>query len=135
MLLVPTGILIVLVLAAITIDAAVGFMAEREAANIASAAANDIATLGIDVEHFRATGEYRLRSDLGDPIDAVTAAAVAQAGSMFIPGSFSVDVVLVDDATVRVHVVGRVDRLVLGSVSDRPFDIGAIATATAGPRN
>jgi hypothetical protein len=130
MLLVPTGILIVLILTAITVDAALGFMAERSAASIASSAANDVASLGIDVEHFRATGEYRLSDDVQDAIDVVTASARVQAGQLFIPGSFAVEVTVIDSVTVQVVVRGEVDRLVLSSMSGGPFAISARAFGT-----
>jgi len=73
LLLVPAGILIVIILAAITVDASLAFMAERSAASIASAAANDAASLAIDIEHFRETGEYKIDPDIAATAEVVAA--------------------------------------------------------------
>jgi len=130
LLLVPAGILIVLVLTAITVDASLGFMAERSAANIASSAANDMASLGIDVDHFRETGEYRLAGDLDAAMAVVSASAQAQAGSLFIPGTLSVEINRIDLVNVEVVVRGQVDRLIMPSLTSGPFEISARATGT-----
>lgn len=130
MLLVPTGILIVLILASITVDAALGFMAERTAASIASAAANDAASLAFDTEHFRNTGQYRISSDIEAATDIVTAAAVIQAGDLFIDGTLQVRVTVLDESRVQVVVTGEVARLILPSFATGSFNIDATAIGT-----
>ncbi len=72
LLLLPAAVLAVLVMAAITVDAAVAFLAQREVANAAAAAANDAATLGLSQAEFYGGGQVAL--DAG----AVQAVAVAE---------------------------------------------------------
>ncbi len=131
LLLVPAGILIVLVLTAITVDASLGFMAERSAANIASSAANDMVSLGIDIEHFRDTGKYRLAGNLETAIAGVSANAQAQAGDLFIPGTFAMEINVVDPVNIEVVARGQVERLIMSSLTSGPFQISARAIGTA----
>jgi hypothetical protein len=60
--LMPAGVLILVVLAAITVDSARSFQAQRELADVASSLANDLATeaLVLDDEQFSITGRIRL---------------------------------------------------------------------------
>ncbi len=58
--LMPAAVLIVIVLAAIAVDFAVTFLAERELANVTAAAANDAAGQALDEAVFHSTGEVRL---------------------------------------------------------------------------
>lgn len=59
----PAAFMITLVLGALAIDAGVVFLHQRELAAAAGAAANDAATLALDEEHLRATGETRLNPE------------------------------------------------------------------------
>ena len=75
LLLVPIALVIVLGLVALVADSASAFLAERELADAAAAAANDAVTAGLDPGALRATGERAL-----DPqrvcavvVDALTA--------------------------------------------------------------
>ena len=52
LLLFPAAVLIVLVLAAITVDSSIAFLAQRELANATAAAANDAAGLAVDSQAF-----------------------------------------------------------------------------------
>jgi hypothetical protein len=84
--LMPAAILIVLVLAAIAIDLSLVFLRQRQASAAAADIANDLASAALDIEAFRATGEYRLdairaedlgrqlaeESDVGDELVAVS---------------------------------------------------------------
>lgn len=56
LMLMPAAVLIVIVLGALAIDRAVVFGAQRELINTAQAAANDAATLGIDLDAVRVEG-------------------------------------------------------------------------------
>jgi Flp pilus assembly protein TadG len=69
LLLFPAGVLIVLVLSAITVDTSIAFLAQRELANATAAAANDAASRAIDSDAFYEGDRLEL-----DP-DAVAAVA------------------------------------------------------------
>lgn len=69
LLLVPAGVLVLVTLAAIAVDAAVVFLAERELGNASAAAANDAAAAALADAPFYTTGEI--------VIDASRAGAVA----------------------------------------------------------
>lgn len=56
LMLIPAGVLVLLVLAAIALDSAVIFMAHRELNNRAAGAANDIAAMLVDDESFYRDG-------------------------------------------------------------------------------
>ncbi|MEA2828766.1 MAG: hypothetical protein QOG43_3205 [Actinomycetota bacterium] len=61
LLLFPAAVLIVLVLAAITVDSSIAFLAQRELANATAAAANDAAGEAVDREAFY--GQDRVELD------------------------------------------------------------------------
>jgi Flp pilus assembly protein TadG len=58
--LMPAAVLVFLVLGAICVDFGSVYSAQRELADAASAAANDVATRAIDLDHFYATGDARI---------------------------------------------------------------------------
>lgn len=58
--LMPAAVLIVIALAAMTVDMAIVHLGEREAAAAADAAANDAVTWGLDEGALYEDGEYRL---------------------------------------------------------------------------
>jgi Flp pilus assembly protein TadG len=58
--LMPAAVLVFLVLGAICVDFGSVYDAQRELNNAASAAANDVATQAIDLDHFYATGDVRI---------------------------------------------------------------------------
>ena len=113
LLLVPVGVLIVALLASITIDSAVAFVAQREAAATASSLANDLLTLAVDEAALRRHGVYRLdpsrlqhlrgwaERNTSDRLSAVLA-----------PGSISVTVSASGPAAVRVSVSGSARRII-----------------------
>lgn len=63
LMLVPAGILVLLLLAAIAIDGAVVWLAQRDLANRAAAVATDIAGAAVDDPTFYGDGDVRLRAD------------------------------------------------------------------------
>lgn len=75
LLLVPAAVLVVLVLASIAVDFTVAFLGERSLADLSASAANDAATAAVDVEHLRATGEFRLDQARAEQVVAATLAA------------------------------------------------------------
>ncbi|MBW3580670.1 MAG: hypothetical protein KY431_06500, partial [Actinobacteria bacterium] len=58
--LMPTAVLIFLVLGALAVDAAAVFLAQRQLANAAVAAANDAVAAAVDVDSFYSVGQVRL---------------------------------------------------------------------------
>lgn len=62
LLLFPAALLIMVALAAITVDSAIAFMAQRELANATAAAANDAATQGLSDERFYGHNSIELTS-------------------------------------------------------------------------
>lgn len=131
LLLVPAGILIVLALGAMTVNAAMAFQGERRAAAVAADVANDVATLGLDEEHFRLNGDYKLIDDLSSAAESAAAAAQAGNRGSFIDGTLQIDITRVAADTVRVDVVGQVNSLWNPPGSDGVTMVAATATATA----
>lgn len=74
LLLMPAAVLVLVVLAAICVDFSIAFLGEREVANAAGAAANDVAA-HVDADHYRRTGEVRIRCDEADAIAEASFAA------------------------------------------------------------
>lgn len=58
--LMPAAVLVLLVLGALAVDAAAVFLAQRQLANAASAAANDAATQAVDLDRFYSDGSVGL---------------------------------------------------------------------------
>jgi len=132
LLLVPAGVLIVIALGAMAVNAALLFQGERRAANVASSVANDVATLALDVDYFRAEGEYRLLGDVSSASETAVAVALASSDGSFVTGSLQVSVVLVTPQEVRVTVTAQVEALWNAPGLPRVTTVGASATATAG---
>ena len=63
LMLVPAGVLVLLVLAAIAIDSAAILLAQRELANQTAAVANDITTLAIDDDELYGAGRVTIDAD------------------------------------------------------------------------
>ena len=78
MMLMPAAVLIVLLLGAISVDSAIVFLAQRQAHNVATDAANDAAGAAIDLEQLRNEGTVVLDVDRARQVarDAVLAADV-----------------------------------------------------------
>ncbi|HUQ62287.1 MAG TPA: hypothetical protein VM121_00855 [Acidimicrobiales bacterium] len=60
MLLFPVAVLVVIILAAITVDSSIVFLGQREVANSVAAAANDAATIGVGNGAFYRAGAVEL---------------------------------------------------------------------------
>lgn len=104
LMLMPAAVLVFLVLGAICVDFGSVYTAQRELANAAAAAANDVATQAIDLDHFYATGDVRI---LGDRARTIAERSVAAKGLDHLDASVA-DVAI--DATgthVTVTVHGR----------------------------
>ena len=92
LMLMPAAVLIMLVLGSIAVDHAVVFGAQRDLVATAQAAANDAASLGVDIDVLRTTGEV-------DVDEGEMARAVAQATAI-VPRGTSVDWRLEGDVVV-----------------------------------
>lgn len=77
--LMPAAVLVLVVLGAIAVDSAVLFLGEREVANGAGAAAQDVAAALVDEEWYRSTGEVRVRCDADRVLDVATTSFAARA--------------------------------------------------------
>lgn len=80
LMLMPAAVLIMVVLGALAVDSAVIFGAQRDLVATAQAAANDAASLGVDIDRLRGDGEVEV--DLAEMDRAVTLAmSVAPPGT------------------------------------------------------
>lgn len=106
MMLMPAAIVIMLLLGAIAVDSAVAFLAQRQAHNVATDAANDAAGAAVDLD--------RLRTDGIVVLDAMTAARVA-ADTVATSGVDGIELRSVrveDSTTVVVTVRTTIDRVI-----------------------
>ena len=133
LMLMPAAILIVIVLGAIAVDLSVVLLGERDAASLATAAANDAATAALDETRFRERGEFRL-----DEARARQIARSAITGSSTELADLDVDVRVVEvggEPAVRVTVRGVVEYIFAKALPgvDTTVDVEASATAVARP--
>ncbi|MCP3934571.1 MAG: hypothetical protein GY708_04270 [Actinomycetia bacterium] len=135
LLLVPAGIIIVMALGAMTVNAALSYMAERSAARLASEVANDLATLGLDDEHFRSTGEYQLVPDISTLANDRVAVAVTSAGGAFVPGTLQISVRRLGADEIEVRVTADVELLLHTPGGPTTRQVSAVAIGTASPGN
>ena len=125
LMLMPAGVLIVLVLASIAVDMALVQLRQRQAFDLAAAAANDAATAGADRAALRA-GEYRLDPDAAESIVATAIGASELADTLAAPP----DVVVTDDGVV-VTVALTADYVFAGVMPGAPDGTTVTATASA----
>jgi hypothetical protein len=74
LLLIPAGALVMVLLGSLAVDLSLVSLRQRQALNLAAAAANDAVTVGLDVATLHSDGEYVVRADLartaaGDAIE------------------------------------------------------------------
>lgn len=127
LMLVPAGVLVLIVLAAIAVDSSVLLLGQRELANATAAAANDAATLAIDVDRLR-------RDDCLEVVDE-RAYEVAVAAALVQTDAVEVDpsdvIVTVSDLEVRVQMSGTVEHIFAKAIpgSRRTSRVSAASTA------
>ncbi|MEX2659117.1 MAG: hypothetical protein WD232_05435 [Acidimicrobiales bacterium] len=131
LILMPVAALIFIILGALAVDATVLFLAERELAGAAAAAANDAATRAIDQEIFYADGSIVL-----DPGLAFEVAAASVAAKRLGESGFAVDppdVQVTGGDRVTVTLTGRAPYIFSKALPGGPdtAQISARATATA----
>ena len=125
LLLVPACVLIMLVLASIAVDMAVVHLRQRQALDVAAAAANDAATAGFDPAALR-SGAFEV-----SPAAARQVANRTIAASQLAPHVVGAPRVVVDGDTVEVSVTLRADYLFTGAMPGTPDDTTVTATASA----
>ena len=126
--LMPAAVLVLVALAAITVDMSVLWLGERELANTADAAATSAAAV-IDEAHYRATGEVTVRCDAAEQV----ADATFEARRPDWLRTGSVEVVECTGNRVRVVATGEVGLVfskAIPGARDRG-DVQAAASATA----
>ena len=128
LMLMPAAVMIVIVLGSIAQDFAVVFLGEREAASLATAAANDAAAAAVDEQGYRSSGEFRIdeqRARRGPGGDALL---VLRAPSV----EADIDVVTVGgEPAVVVTVRGTVDYVFARAIPGAPDGTQVEASATA----
>lgn len=124
--LMPAAVLVFLVLGALAVDAATVFLAQRQLANAASAAANDAATQAVDLELFYAEGSVRLL-----PADAQRVAAVSVDRLGLDHLSDVRPVATVRGDVVEVTVSARAHQVFAPAVPGGPDSVAVAATAVA----
>jgi len=136
LLLFPAAVLIVVVLAAITVDSAIAFLGQRQVADAVVAAANDAASEGVGNRVFYEGGRVDL--DAATVQQLVTERVTA----VLDPGRFRdlvVEAAVVPPPapgcppTVRVHASARVPTLFAAAVPGGPHDRAVEASAVASP--
>ncbi len=99
LLLFPAALLVIVVLAAVTVDLARLHLAQRDLDDLAAATANDVTTLGVDEAELRRAGTYRLDPDL---VRTLVATAVRVRHSPLLLG-VRAEATVVDPRTVRLR--------------------------------
>lgn len=128
LMLMPAAVLVFIVLGAIAVDFGVIFLAEREVANTAVAAANDAASVAVDVGGFYGEDEVRLRSSSAV---AVAEGAVADEGLDHLDDVQAVARVLPGAPRVQVTVRARAPLVFSAALPGGPDSVEVEATAVA----
>ena len=126
--LVPAALLVLVVLAALAVDSATEYLARRELAAAADAAANDAVTFGLDEATFRETGEFVLDAERAD--EAVRRALAARASDIVTRAEVDVHAD-VGAGTVTVTLRSRAHLVFSPAVPGAPNDVAVVARATA----
>lgn len=130
LILVPTGFLVMILLASIAFDLSLLFLRQRQASSLAHDLANDLATLALDEPHLRASGTYRLDGTLADSLgrDLALSSDLRELLS-------AVEVVLLDDDEVQVTVRLQVDYVFARALPGARDGAEVVASAVAEARS
>lgn len=128
LMLMPAGVLVVLMLAAIAVDLSLVFLRQRQASATAADIANDLATAALDVDELRRNGTFTLDPDRARRLGEALADA-----SDLREDLLAVQIDVVDDTTVRVTIEAAVEYLFASIVpgAAEGTEVRATATATA----
>lgn len=131
LMLVPAGVLIVFVLAAISVDLSLLFLRQRQASSVAVDVANDLASAAFDEATFRATGAFEL-----DPERAERLGRDFVAMSDLADHVVDVEVTVIAPDAVEVRLVVQVDyvfaKAIPGTEDGTTVTASATAVATSG---
>jgi Flp pilus assembly protein TadG len=137
LLLFPAAVLIMVALAAMTVDSSIAFLAQRELAGAAAAAANDAATEAVSDRSFYERNRVELSSAT---VEAVAVDRVFQLVDQRRHHDLAVQAEAVPPAgagcawTVRVMASSRIDELFGRAMPGSSRQVGVRARSTAAPR-
>lgn len=123
LILMPAAVLIFLVLGALAVDSAAVFLAQRQLANAAVAAAND-AVAAVDVDFYYGEGSFRLDSAR---VQQVAEESVERSGLDHLDAVMAV--ATVEGDVVEVTITARVEHIFSGAVPGGPATADVAATA------
>jgi hypothetical protein len=136
--LMPAGVLILVVLAAITVDSARSFQAQRELTDVASSLAGDLATeaLVLDDERFSTTGRIRLDERRAEDLARRILAArpVGDLGALRLVSVTVSDPPPGEAPVVTVVLAATVDTIFARAVPGGPDHTDLQATGRAAPQ-
>lgn len=131
LMLMPAGVLVVLLLGAVSFDLSLVFLRQRQASSVAVDVANDLASLAFDEPTFRETGRFELDADRADRIGRALVDASDLAGEVT---AFRIDITDPDriqvTLAVRVHYVFA--KAIPGAADGTTVTAHATAVATPG---
>jgi len=129
--LMPAAVLVLIVLAAIAFDFSHLYLAKRDLASLADAAANNAVTYGVDQASIRRGDGYALDPDLVE--QSVAASVAVHSPDLHLVGEPTVE--LVTPTEVRVTIVARIDfvftRAVPGANDSETVRVTSVADARA----
>jgi hypothetical protein len=123
--LMPAGVLVVLVLASIAVDMAIVQLRQRQAYDLAAAAANDAVTAGADASALR-SGRFAVDPDAAREVVARTVAA-----SELAPDLDGAPVVALTDDGLAVTIAVQAEYVFAPVIPGAPDGATVTATATA----
>jgi hypothetical protein len=124
--LMPAGVLVVLLLGAISFDLSLVFLRQRQASSVAVDVANDLASAAFDEARFRSTGAFTL-----DPARADELGAAFVAGSDLADEVVAIEVDVLGTDGVRVTLTVRVDYVFADAIPGAADGTTVTAHATA----
>ena len=137
LLLFPAALLIMVALAAMTVDSAIAFLAQRQLVNATAAAANDAATAALSDRSFYEGNRIELSSSM---VEAVAVERVLQLVDQGRHHGLSVSAEAIPPAaagcawTVRVRASSRVDELFGRALPGSSREMAVHARSSASPR-
>lgn len=126
LMLMPAGVLVVLLLGAISFDLSLVFLRQRQASSVAVDVANDLASAAFDETTFRATGRFELDPGRADRIGRALVDASDLAGEVT---SFRIDITGPD--RIRVTLTVRVQYVFAKAIPGAADGTTVTAHATA----
>jgi hypothetical protein len=128
LLLVPSGLLVLLLLSALVLDGAVAYLAQREVSNVASSAANDLATLALDPEVLHRDGRVELDPvRMADAMPYILREMEQRMSGAVHPDSLRIQATLLSPTEVLLEVTARPTRVVLPAADVGPSIVRASA--------